>query len=496
MIARAVVLGAVLAIVCAQGGGAEGGASLTAATYAGPNILRGSSVLRVSLTNPDNVVAVTYRVDGHPFATSTAPPFFLRLTPGDVAPGAHALSLEVVAKDGRRIASPAVAVRAEGQPRATVTASPGHRVGAALRALSRGHATVILERGVFELHDIRLGDGAQLVGRPGSIIRAPADSYSTVLFVDGRDVRIAGVTIDGGGQGPGNGEAIAVGPHASRLRVSRVRIVHIRRSGLYAWGSFSDISLQDSVLLGDDLADEGVVVGLRDGGSRPSVVRCTIRGFRQYGITFAQSGFGQLQTGLGAVALDNIVTDIDDPARDNGTDEGGIWSGGPEAAIVGNTIRRATWDGIETVGSSERTLISDNIVTDTRTGIYVEHSTNHSVIARNTIRRVQTGINVEWRYGGVGSSNNVFSQNLVEQGAKAGIFVDVGSDENLLRGNRLVETPNAIQLQGASRNLVTQNVLCGSGPPRISETNGMWEDGSAAVPSQNVIQRNRVARSC
>src|SRR5947199_4915103 len=103
-----------------------------------------------------------------------------------------------------------------------------------------------------------------------------------------------------------------------------------------------------------------------------------------------------------------------------GTEEGGIWTGGVEAAIIGNTIVRARWDGIETVGSSTRTTVADNVVRGTRTGIYLEHATNDSVIARNVVTGSPAGINVEWWYGGVGSRKNTFTDNRIVGPSRAG----------------------------------------------------------------------------
>ncbi len=147
------------------------------------------------------------------------------------------------------------------------------------------------------------------------------------------------------------------------------------------------------------------------------------------------------------VALDNEISDIRDPDRDGcvtdarntsgcGTNEGGIWTGGVEAAIIGNTIRRARWDGIETVGSSTRTAIVGNVIRETRTGIYLEHSTNRSLIRKNLIVDAKTGINVEWFHDDVGSSHNTFMFNRVVR-AESGLFLDVGSDGNRIVGNRL-----------------------------------------------------------
>jgi hypothetical protein len=464
--------------------------------YTGPSTLDESSVLRVTARGDERFAAVTYSFDGSPAATSASAPFSLRLSRGDVSHGWHLLTVQAVTTSGRRLRSPPVRVRmVQGRAR-VVSVSPKHGLRAALRALNRGHVTVLLKRGLYHLRDVRLGDDAQLVGEPGTVLRAPAGDYSSVLTVNGRDARIAHLTIDGGGEGPGNGEAIAVSETVRSLRASHLRIEHVRRTGFYAWGSFSNISLQDSTVLGDGTADAAVIAGLQDGGSNASIVRCRIRGFRRWGINFAQSAYGRLETGGGSLALDNVISNVDDPSRNDGTDEGGIWSGGPYAVIVGNHISRTTWDGIETVGSSERATIAYNTVDYSRTGIYIEHSTNHSTIASNVLRGVETGINVEWRYDNVGSADNSFYHNSIIDASRAGIFIDVGSDRNALSHNRIIGTRKAIVLQGASQNLVTRNIFCSRPRGRVVQALGLWDNGASAPATANRIHRNRAAATC
>jgi len=485
----------VLGVACPA---APGKSPVAGVAYAGPSTLDESSVLRVVGRGDQPFAAVTYSFDGRPAATSASAPYSLRLTRGDVSRGWHLLTVQAVTRSGQRIRSRSVRVRVRiaRSPARVVAASPKHGLGAALRALNRGHVTVLLKRGVYDLRDVRLGDDAQLVGQPGTVLRAPAGNYSSVLTVNGRGARIAHLTIDGGGEGPGDGEAIAVSETARSLRVSHLRIEHVRRAGLYAWGSFSNISLQDSTVLGDGTADAAVLVGLQNGGSDVSVVRCRISGFRRWGINFAQSEYGRLDSGGGSLALDNVISNVDDPTRSDGTDEGGIWSGGPYAVIVGNRISHTTWDGIETVGSSERTTIAYNTVDHARTGIYIEHSTNHSMIASNVLRGVETGINVEWRYGNVGSADNSFHHNSIINASRAGIFIDVGSDHNALSHNWIFGTRKAIVLQGASQNLVTRNIFCSRPRGRVVQTLGLWDNGTSAPATANRIDRNRAAATC
>jgi len=299
---------------------------------------------------------------------------------------------------------------------------------------------------------------------------------------------------------------VAVFDGSSRVRLQRLHIERVRTHGVNVWGAHTDVSVQDSWIESDGSAGAGVFALGSDASSGTSVIRTTLRGFRDFGILFAQREYGRPAAALHSLALDNTISDVRDPARDAcvtrphttprcGTNEGGIWSGGVEAAIVGNTIRRTRWDGIETVGSSTRTTIVGNEIFDTRTGIYLEHSTNHSRISRNLIMRARTGINVEWRHEGTGSSRNTFTRNRIVGG---GLFVDVGGDGNLIARNVFVGGPRpAIVLQGSSDNVVRANVGCGGdGGTLVGQQTARWDDGRPAYPRRNRLLANKNVESC
>ena len=104
------------------------------------------------------------------------------------------------------------------------------------------------------------------------------------------------------------------------------------------------------------------------------------------------------------------ISDIDDPdAPPTAPHEGGIWSGGVAAAIIGNRIRDTGWDGIQTVGSSRaRDRRRQRHRAAPASGSTSSTRPTDSLFARNAIADVVTGINVEWRYDGAGSSGNTF----------------------------------------------------------------------------------------
>ena len=166
--------------------------------------------------------------------------------------------------------------------------------------------------------------------------------------------------------------------------------------------------------------------------------------------------------------------------------------------MIGNTVVRARWDGIETVGSSTRTTIVENEIRNTRTGIYLEHSTNDSVIAHNLIVDTEAGTQVEWRYDGVGSSRNTFVGNRIVDAKAAGLIVDTGGDRNRIVRNEFVGGARpAIALYGSSENVVRDNVGCGgTGGVVVGMESARFDDGSTAHSRNNRVAGNRSVASC
>jgi parallel beta-helix repeat protein len=412
---------------------------------------------------------------------------------------------------GRR-RSTAAPLEVSGSKADVVTATPTHGLQRALAALRRGNATVRLGPGRYALDEVRLGSGARLVGAgPQTVISAPPGKrYWALLVAKGKHIRISDLTVDGGG-GPvddDGGIGIAVFDGSHDVRLQRLNIRRVRTDGVNAWGAYSGVSLQDSRIDGGGTGEAGFVALGSDRSRDTSVVRTRVRGFTSFGILLQQQEHGRRAADLHGVVLDNVVSDIRDPSRDGcwtaakyrtqgcGTNEGGIWTGGVEAAVIGNIVRRARWDAIETVGSSTRTAIVGNRVYDTRTGIYLEHATHRSLIARNLIVDALTGINVEWWHEGSGSRRNTFAFNRILR-ARMGMFVDVGSDHNRIVGNVFVGGFRpAIVLQGSSHNVVEGNRACGEreGALVAFET-ARFDDGRPAESRRNRVADNDVTRS-
>ena len=504
------VAGLCIVVVASPPAPARGGQPTV--TYLGPSgrIARPATLKARATAASGRVVAVTFLLDGAPLGSDTTAPYTIDVNPGLLRPGPHRVRVTAVDNLGRRRSSAPVLLRTARFQTKMLTASPRRGLAEALAALRRGGA-VRLGPGRYLLHDVKLGSGARLIGAgPRTVISAPPGTpYWALLIAKGVNIGISDLTLDGGGPGGGGGIAVAVFDGSSSVRLRRLHMTRVRKHGVNVWGAHANVSVQDSLIEGGGTGQAGVFALGSDRSHDTSVIRTRIRGFRSFGILLAQKEFGRPAAALHGLALDNVISDIRDPARDActysphtapkcGTNEGGIWSGGVEAAIIGNTIRRARWDGIETVGSSTRTTVVRNNIRGTRTGIYLERSTNHSLISRNLITDVRTGINVEWRHGGGGSSNNIFTFNRVVSARRSGLFVDVGGDNNRIAGNVFVGGARpAIVLQGSSDNIVRNNRGCGTdGGVLVRQQAANQEDGGRAEPTGNRLVGNGNSRSC
>ena len=478
--------------------------------FLGPDRLAKPVELRANARalSGSRIVAVSFFLNGRPLGSDTTRPYRLDVDPAFLPQGRHRLRVEAVDNLGRRRLTKPTGVTVEASGSHIVEAAPGASFARARRALARGDVTVRLAAGRYPVNELRLGSGARLVGSGPETVLAPRGGgrYWALVVAKGKNIRISDLTVDGGGPpvDEDGGLGIAVFDGSSDVRLQRLHITRVRTDGVNVWGKYSSVSVQDSQIESDGKGEAGVVALGSDRSRDTSVIRSRVGGFTSFGILLQQQEHGRPAADLHGVVLDNVVSDIRDPSRDGcwtaakyetpgcGTNEGGIWTGGVEAAVIGNTVRRARWDGIETVGSSTRTSIVRNRISETRTGIYIEHSTHRSLIARNVIVDARVGINVEWWHDGAGSRRNTYAFNRIVR-SRAGIVVDVGGDRNRIVGNVFVGGLRpSIVLQGSSHNVVRDNLGCGSrGDSLVEFSEARYDDGRPAVSKFNQLDRNQ-----
>ncbi len=466
-----------------------------ALAYSGPTTVRAGTVLTARTPADKNIVAVTFRIDGKPFASDTVPPYAVRVLPDELASGRHQVAIELVYRSGerRRSARSPINVPRRGGQR-VLTVSPA-RFALAARRMSAGNVTVRLLPGRYAVRNLPIASNVTLVGSgPATVLETAGDDHWAGLVLKGSDITVANLAIRGSAT-PAQGRGIAVQPGSQRVMLRRLDISRTRDAGVYVWGAASEITVQDSRIDGGTTAMSGVIVRTGEGNDA-SVIRTRITRFAGYGVLFSQLRHDNRTAGLRNVALDNEISDIDATEDTDGRSKGGIWSGGALASIIGNRVTRAGWDGIETVGSSYQVVIARNTISRTRVGIYLEHATHSSLISRNVITDVWTGINIEWLYNGIGSADNQFLQNVIHH-ALIGIFVDYGSDRNLLSRNRFHYGGRpSIILQGASQNRVVENVACGAEGSIVREQAADPGTGVSVRGTANVIEANTSLATC
>jgi parallel beta-helix repeat protein len=445
------------------------------------------------------VRVVNFVLDGRVVGSDSTAPFSFDWNPADLRTGSHVLRAVAATANGASASSKPVSITTSGRLVATRELRPGQSLRAALAALPKGGGSVHLAPGVYRVQNLSVRSGVHLIGSGAATILRPAaaTNYESVLNIRGKGVTVRGLTVDGNATASkrsGGGRAIHVGSGARDVVISRVRIVHPRKQGVYLSGDHQRISVQDSVIDGGNRASAGVMDQIDDTTSGDtSVLRTTIRNMRDYGINFFPWTPRKVYPGARAVAIGNVISHIQNSKTDNGTNESGIWTGGVDAMIRGNVVSDTGWDGIQTIGMSRRTVIAGNRISRTGVGIYLEHETWDTVVEANTLTRLSnTGINVEWRYDGKGSGRLTIRRNRIVSPGGFGVFVDVGANNNLITAN-VVSNPRrgGIRLQGSTGNLVSGNTVSGTSPSRcLSETTGLFDDGRAAHAGNNTFRGN------
>jgi Periplasmic copper-binding protein (NosD) len=468
-----------------------------AVEYRGPRRLRGRVSLRAQIRGDARIVAATFTLAGRPLGTVTQPPWVLDVDAAVLPDRPAPLAVVAVDRYGRRAASRAINVRVLPGGERLLHASPDQSLAPALRALARGSATVQLSPGRYRLSQVVLGPDARLIGSGPGTILMPSAGVSEVAMLSTRSsgVRISDLAVKGEGQVD---DAVSIGDGSTDVRVQRIEVSGVRANGIAVWGAHRDVSIQDSTIIGGGVATNA---GVLDEGSvdsrNTSVVRTRVSGFVGYGVLFAQRFYGLRSAAIHNLALDDTISDIIDPHRHDGTDAGGIWTGGVEAAVIGNAISDTGTDGIETVGSSTADTIIDNRVQNTPVAIYLEHSTNLSLVEANGMRNVGTGINVEWRHAGGGSNANALAYNQIAA-TEVGIFVDVQEDDYRIVGNHFSSArATPVVLQGSSHNTVQGNMACAlAGAPFVIERSALSQTGALARSSDNQVVDNEHTSPC
>lgn len=254
----------------------------------------------------------------------------------------------------------------------------------AIDQAARTRAPLILVPGVYRAGDLRLPDGAQLLGVRGATRLVFTRGPSLLSAEAGDHITVSGLVLDGGGQPLPQNRGLVHLVASKSIRVSDCEfsgaggnaIVLDRCEGQITANSITGAA-DNAILCNDNF---GVIVSSN-----------IIRGSGNGGIRIWQS----VKRHDGSVVADNTIEDTE--ARAGGTGENGNAINVFRAANVivrNNVIRRAAFSAIRGNAATNIQIIGNNCALLKETALYSEFDFEGAVIANNIVDAAENGISV------------------------------------------------------------------------------------------------------
>ena len=254
----------------------------------------------------------------------------------------------------------------------------------AIDQAARTRAPLILVPGVYRAGDLRLSDGAQLLGVRGATRLVLTRGPSLLSAEAGDHITVSGLVLDGGGQPLPQNRGLVHLVASKSIRVSDCEfsgaggnaIVLDRCEGQVNANAITDAA-DNAILCNDNF---GVIVSSN-----------IIRGSGNGGIRIWQS----VKRHDGSVVADNTIEDTE--ARAGGTGENGNAINVFRAANVivrNNVIRRAAFSAIRGNAAANIQIIGNNCALLKETALYSEFDFEGAVIANNIVDAAENGISV------------------------------------------------------------------------------------------------------
>ena len=168
--------------------------------------------------------------------------------------------------------------------------------------------------------------------------------------------------------------------------------------------------------------------------------------------------------------------------------------GSRHVVIVGNSVTRCRTDmGIGLVQGSSHSVVIGNRVSRNGAGIVAADGAADNRIAGNTVRRNDSGVVVD-----VGTHANRVVENLIGGSAFEGIAV-VGSDGNVIRGNRVVHNGRVDPAGGIAVIPLPDDVSQTSDGNRVAQNVVLRNHGDGILVGEshtaNLVRANRAYRN-
>lgn len=255
------------------------------------------------------------------------------------------------------------------------------------RAIEQAAATgapLALAPGVYRAGDLKLPQGAQLVGVPGATRLILTEGPSLLSAGGASNISLTGLTLDGGNKPLPFRRGLFHVENGNNIRVRDCTVTGAGRCGLYFLRVGGDV--MDSTIT--DTADVAIVsfdaVGL-------TIARNAIRAAGNNGIQILRFQNGD----DGTIIIDNRIDDITDRAGGSGQFGNAINAHRANNVIVrGNRIRNCAFSGVRGNTASNMQIIG-NTITDVReVALYSEFSFEGAIIANNIVDVAAFGVSV------------------------------------------------------------------------------------------------------
>ena len=456
------------------------------------------------------VAWVDFLVDGDVVGSDTTAPYSFRLPVSDLGAGPHTFAALAVDTSFDRTTSASVVATA-GTTVYTEDVSSTAGLLQAVHDLRTSGGSIHLEPGTYQLtSSLELGSNLDIVGSGAgltTIQASPGASFDLLRYDNVHDTSLRDLTVDYNG---GTESAIYVNLACYDNLFQRLSVIGLASSqfGIQSWQQPGhDFSVQDSALDGSsDGSTPGGSTGIVAYGADPttsddSAFRDVVRNFKDYGIEFAARINGVDLPSERGVAVENTVTNISNPATNDGRNEAGIWLGGQDDIAYRNVVTDTGWELIWTGTNCYRCLVRENALGSATYGIYMEHSSNDTTVQGNTITDVDFGVNIEWSYfeGTVyrGTTNAVVRGNTITTNNGTGIMGSVSDDGLVVDANTIRGSKNAGRAAGAAGRDRRRTTTCATRRPPTACTSGGSTPTSRrrSAPSEyNTITGQRLPR--
>ncbi|TAK49709.1 MAG: TIGR03808 family TAT-translocated repetitive protein [Xanthobacteraceae bacterium] len=372
--------------------------------------------------------------------------------------------------------------------RANTDADQSRALARAIDACARDGAPLFIPPGRYRCAMVKLPSGAQLVGVAGATMLELSDGPSLLTSADARNVRLSGLTLDGGGRSLPARRGLLHAERVDGLDVGDCEVTASGGNGLWldrVSGAIRATALRDCAA--------SALVSFNARGL--VVAQNTIHGAGENGIEILRDAPGPDAT----LVVDNRIEAI--RAGPGGSGQYGnavVAYRAADVIVRGNRIRDCDYSGVRGNSASNIQILGNGIVDAREVAIYSEFSFEAAVIAQNSIDGAALGISVcnfneggriaavtgnivrnlhprrpdgaSDGEGGIGihvEADTAVTGNVVEKAPFAGIMAGWGKylRDIAITGNVVREAFIGVGLSafpGAGRVLVSDNVIAGT----------------------------------